>query len=151
MLPGWYGFASGVKAANISINRLSDMAKGWGFMDTFLANMEIALAQSDMTMASAYAGLAPERAHAERIYGVIQSEWKATEDLILTVRGETSLLQSQPDLAASIALSKPCLDPLNRLQIELLSRRRRGENSEAVQLGIQLTLNGIAAALRNTG
>jgi phosphoenolpyruvate carboxylase len=151
MLPGWYGFASGVKAANISINQLSDMAQGWGFMDTFLANMEIALAQSDMAMASAYAGLAPDRAQAERIYGVIHREWKATEDLILKVRGETSLLQSQPDLAASIALSKPCLDPLNRLQIELLSRRRRGENSEAVQLGIQLTLNGIAAALRNTG
>jgi phosphoenolpyruvate carboxylase len=151
MLPGWYGFAAGVKRAGTGINQLQDMAGSWGFLDTFLDNMAVALAQSDMVIAKAYAGLATDKAAAERIFAKIAKEWEDAQSLILKVRGSTGLLDNQSELAASIALSRPCLDPLNRLQIELLSRRRRGEASDSIQLWIQLTLNGIAAALRNTG
>ncbi len=151
MLPGWYGFAAGVKQAGTSVNQLQDMAGSWGFLDTFLANMAVALAQSDMAIAKAYAGLAPDKAAAERIFAKIAKEWEEANALILAIRSTTGLLDDQTELAASIALSRPYLDPLNRLQIELLSRRRRGETGDSIQLGIQLTLNGIAAALRNTG
>ena len=143
--------AAGVKQAGTSVNQLQDMAGSWGFLDTFLANMAVALAQSDMDIAKAYAGLAPDKAAAERIFAKIAKEWAEANALLLAIRGTTGLLDDQTELAASIALSRPCLDPLNRLQIELLSRRRRGETSDSIQLGIQLTLNGIAAALRNTG
>ena len=151
MLPGWYGFASGVDRAGVSINQLQDMAGTWSFLDTFLANMAVALAQSDMEIAKAYAELSPDRDAANRIFAQIAKEWDQAQALILNIRGMTGLLDDQAELAASIALSRPCLDPLNRLQIELLSRRRRGETGSSIQLGIQLTLNGIAAALRNTG
>jgi phosphoenolpyruvate carboxylase len=151
MLPGWYGFASGVERAGVSISQLQDMAGNWGFLDTFLANMAVALAQSDMEIAKAYAALSPDRGAADRIFAQIAKEWDQANALILSIRGMTGLLDDQTELAASIALSRPCLDPLNRLQIELLSRRRRGETGSSIQLGIQLTLNGIAAALRNTG
>ena len=97
------------------------------------------------------ADLSPDRSAAERIFAQIAKEWDQAQALILQIRGMTGLLDDQQELAESIALARPCLDPLNRLQIELLSRRRRGENSTSIQLGIQLTLNGIAAALRNTG
>jgi phosphoenolpyruvate carboxylase len=151
MLPGWYGFASGVERAGVSISQLQDMAGNWGFLDTFLANMAVALAQSDMEIAKAYAALSPDRGAADRIFAQIAKEWDQANALILSIRSMTGLLDDQTELAASIALSRPCLDPLNRLQIELLSRRRRGETGSSIQLGIQLTLNGIAAALRNTG
>jgi phosphoenolpyruvate carboxylase len=151
MLPGWFGFAAGVRASKADIGILRDMATGWPFFETLLSNMEVALAQSDMDIASAYAGLVPDAALAKRIFGIIRDEWAAARDLVLEIKQTSALLESQPDLADSVALSRPYLEPLNYLQVELLSRRRAGESGEQIQLGIQLTVNGIAAGLRNTG
>ncbi|HVZ98931.1 MAG TPA: phosphoenolpyruvate carboxylase [Caulobacterales bacterium] len=151
MLPGWFGFASGVRNAKADIAVLREMAERWPFFETMLSNMEVALAQSDMEIAAGYVGLVPDADLAERIFVVIRDEWRAARDLVLEIKQSAFLLESQPEFADSVALSKPYLEPLNHLQVELLSRRRRGETGEQIQLGIQLTVNGIAAGLRNTG
>jgi phosphoenolpyruvate carboxylase len=151
MIPGWYGFASSVRAAKPDIAVLRAMASEWPFFETLLSNMEFALAQSDMEIAAGYAALAPDQKAAARAFGLIRDEWGAVRDLVLEIKRADTLLGSQPELAESVALSRPILAPLNHLQIELLSRRRRGETGEQIELGIQLTVNGIAAGLRNTG
>jgi phosphoenolpyruvate carboxylase len=151
MLPGWYGFAGGVKGAELDIAVLRDMAARWPFFETLLSNMEVALAQSDMKIAVGYAALCPDKDLAKLLFGRIRDEWSAARDIVLEIKQTTDLLALQPELADSVALSRPFLEPLNYLQIEFLSRRRGGETSEQIQLGIQLTVNGIAAGLRNTG
>ncbi|MFN3228597.1 MAG: phosphoenolpyruvate carboxylase [Asticcacaulis sp.] len=151
MLPGWYGFASGVKAAGIPVSQLTDMTQSWPFFTSFLENIEAALAQSDMAIAADYAELVPDQGMAQRIYGRIRDEWSQTRDLILSIRGADTLLSTQPDMAQALMLAQPYLVPLNALQVELMARRRRGNSSKALQLALQMTLNGIAASLRNTG
>jgi len=151
MIPGWYGFASGVRAAKAEIGVLREMVAAWPFFETLVSNMEVALAQSDMTIAAGYAKLAPNEPWAKAAFESIRDEWARARDLVLDIKDSGDLLESQPELAASVALSRPILASLNYLQIELLSRRRAGEAGEQIQLGIQLTVNGIAAGLRNTG
>jgi phosphoenolpyruvate carboxylase len=130
---------------------LKAMAQEWPFFETLISNMEVALAQSDMEIAAGYAALCPDKALATRTFALIRDEWQAARDVVLEVKESANLLDSQPELADSIALARRYLEALNALQIELLSRRRRGESGEHIQLGIQLTLNGISAGLRNTG
>ena len=151
MLPGWYGFASGVERADLSVQQLQDLAGDFDFFASLLSNMELALAQSHMGIAARYMALSQDPANASRIFATIQREHEAATGLALAVRGGTSLLDNQPELAESVALAGLSVDPLNHLQLELLSRRRRGDQDEAVRLAIQLTVAGIAAGLRNTG
>ena len=151
MLPGWFGFAGGVDQAKPDLLALRDMVEEWPFFETLISNMEVALAQSDMNIASHYAALCPDKKLAKTIFGRIENEWKAARDLVLSIKNISSLLELQPDLADSVSLSRPFLEPLNFLQVEFLSRRRAGESGEQIQLGVQLTVNGIAAGLRNTG
>ncbi len=151
MLPGWYGFAAGVERAGLSVGQLQDLAGGFDFFASLLSNMELALAQSHMDIAARYVALSPDPANASRIFETIKVEHEAARRLALTIRGGTSLLDNQPELAESVALAGLSVDPLNHLQLELLSRRRGGDQDEAVRLAIQLTVAGIAAGLRNTG
>ncbi|WP_419251625.1 phosphoenolpyruvate carboxylase [Caulobacter sp. ErkDOM-YI] len=151
MLPGWYGFASGVERAGLSVQQLQDLAGGFDFFASLLSNMELALAQSHMGIAAHYVALSTDPANATRIFETIKAEHEAAQRLALTIRGGTSLLDNQPELAESVALAGLSVDPLNHLQLELLSRRRGGDLDEAVRLAIQLTVAGIAAGLRNTG
>ncbi|OYX72685.1 MAG: phosphoenolpyruvate carboxylase [Caulobacter sp. 32-67-35] len=151
MLPGWYGFAAGVERAGLSVQQLQDLAGGFDFFASLLSNMELALAQSHMDIAARYVALSSDPANATRIFETIKVEHEAARRLALTIRGGTSLLDNQPELAESVALAGLSVDPLNHLQLELLSRRRGGDQDEAVRLAIQLTVAGIAAGLRNTG
>jgi phosphoenolpyruvate carboxylase len=151
MLPGWYGFASGVERAKLSVGQLQDLAGGFDFFASLLSNMELALAQSHMGIAAQYVALSQDPANANRIFETIKREHDAARSLALEIRGGTSLLDNQPELAESVALAGLSVDPLNHLQLELLSRRRGGDQDEAVRLAIQLTVAGIAAGLRNTG
>jgi len=151
MLPGWYGFAAGVERAGLSVQQLQDLAGDFDFFASLLSNMELALAQSHMGIAARYMALSQDPANAERIFATIQREHEAASGLALAIRGGTALLDNQPELAESVALAGLSVDPLNHLQLELLSRRRRGDQDEAVRLAIQLTVAGIAAGLRNTG
>ncbi|MDB5455389.1 MAG: phosphoenolpyruvate carboxylase [Caulobacter sp.] len=151
MLPGWYGFASGVARAGLSTAQLQDLAGDFDFFASMLSNMELALAQSHMGIAARYVALAPDQAAAQRIFEAIKVEHAAASALALAVRDGASLLDNQPELAESVALAGLSVDPLNHLQLELLARRRGGDQDEEVRLAIQLTVAGIAAGLRNTG
>jgi phosphoenolpyruvate carboxylase len=151
MLPGWYGFASGVERAGLSTGQLQDLASGFDFFGALLSNMELALAQSHMGIAARYRDLSPNKADAQRIFDAIQREHDSARRIALAIRGGSALLDNQPELAESVALAGLSVDPLNHLQLELLARRRAGDQDENVRLAIQLTVAGIAAGLRNTG
>jgi phosphoenolpyruvate carboxylase len=151
MLPGWYGFASGVERAGLSTGQLQDLAGGFDFFGALLSNMELALAQSHMGIAARYKDLSPDKADAQRIYDTIHREHDKASQIALAIRGGSALLDNQPELSESVALAGLSVDPLNHLQLELLARRRAGDQDENVRLAIQLTVAGIAAGLRNTG
>ena len=151
MLPGWYGFGSAVAKAGVSLDQLRDMHAAWPFLSSAIANMEMVLAKGDMAIAGRYAGLVPDRALADHIFGGIRAEWDRTVETVLAITGQSALLDDNPDLAAVIRSRSPYIDPLNHLQIELIRRRRAGDGDQAVLDGIHLTINGVAAGLRNTG
>lgn len=150
MLPGWYGFAAGVREAGVTDAELQEMVK-WDFFDVFLANMEMGMAKADMGVAESYVALATEPEEAKRIFATIRAEFDDTVALILRIRGATTLLSTHDRLRGQIERSKPVLDALNRLQVHLIGRLRSGNDHKLVQLAAQLTVNGISAALRNTG
>ena len=151
MLPGWYGFGSAVESAGVPMETLAELYETWPFFSSALANMEMVLVKGDMAIAGRYAGLVEDRALADSVFGRIRAEWDRTNAALLKITGQTALLDKNPDLAAAIRSRLPYIDPLNHLQIELIRRRRRGDDDEAVKEGIHLTINGIAAGLRNTG
>lgn len=150
MLPGWYGtgeaFASfGDKAL------LADMAEGWPFFAALLGNMEMVLAKSDMGIAARYAELAGDVDGHEAIFTTIRDGWNRAHDGLLAITGQSRLLEKNPALETSIRLRLPYIEPLNLLQIELMKRHRAGETDPRIAEGIQLTINAIATALRNSG
>jgi len=151
MLPGWYGFAGGADRAGLSVARLAELAGHFDFFAALLSNMELALAQSDMAIAGRYARLAGDVAAAPAIMDAIRREHDRAVELALAIRGGARLLDDRPDLAESIELAAQAVDPLNHLQLELLSRRRAGDDDDQLRLAIQLTVAGVAAGLRNTG
>jgi phosphoenolpyruvate carboxylase len=151
MLPGWYGFGSAVADGGVPIEALQELYQRWPFFSSTLANMEMVLAKSDMAIAERYAGLVEDRALADAVFGKIRSEWDRTTNVLLSITGQSALLEKDPDLAAIIRSRLPYIDPLNHLQIEFIRRRRLGDDNEAVREGVHLTINGIAAGLRNTG
>jgi phosphoenolpyruvate carboxylase len=152
MVPGWYGFGSAVKNSGVPMQALRDMHQAWPFFATTLDNMEMVLAKADLGIASRYAGLVQDEALAETVFRHIRAEWDLTLEALLAITGQGALLEKNPDLAAMIRSRLPYIDPLNHLQIELLRRLRTGDGDPAeVREGIHLTINGIAAGLRNTG
>jgi len=118
MLPAWYGVASGVQEAGVSLDCLQDMLRRWDWFGSVLSNMELALAQSDMGVAERYAALSPDGAAAERIFGRIREEHAGAVALALSIRGGTRLLDDRPDLLASVELGRAYAAPLNALQLE---------------------------------
>jgi len=151
MLPGWYGFGSAVAAAGLPPEQLQELHRNWPFFATTLANMEMVLAKADIAIAKRYSGLVEDRALADGIFGQIGAEWERTTAALLSITGQSSLLENNPDLAAIIRSRLPYIDPLNHLQIELIRRRRAGEDTPEVREGIHLAINGVAAGLRNSG
>ena len=150
MLPGWYGVGAALQAYP-DPGLLREMRASWPFFQAALDNLEMVLAKSDMAIAARYATLVQDRALGDRIFGRIRDAWSATHDGLLAVTGQTRLLEKNPLLDASIRLRLPYIDPLNLLQVELLKRHRAGEKDERVREGIQLSINAVATALRNSG
>jgi len=155
MLPGWYGFGTAVEAwcaqRPDGMDILREMYREWLFFRTVTANMEMVLAKSDLAVASRYADLVPDAALRDAVFGRIRDEWQRTVRAVQAITGQESLLAENPLLARSIRDRLPYLDPLNHLQLELLRRHRGGQSDDRVQRGIHLTINGIAAGLRNSG
>jgi phosphoenolpyruvate carboxylase len=150
MLPGWYGVGAAIEAFEDK-GLLREMAMGWPFFASALANMEMVLAKSDMDIAAHYAALVEDAELRDGIFDRIRDGWKATHDGLLTVTRQTRLLEKHPGLETSIRLRLPYIEPLNLLQVELLKRHRRGEDDPRIGEGILLSINAIATALRNSG
>jgi len=156
MLPGWYGFGSAVKAWTAArpgdgLARLQAMHDDWPFFRTTLSNMDMVLAKSDIAIASRYAELVTDAELSQSIFSRLRQEWQASIEAVLAVTRQQTLLESNPLLARSIRNRFPYIDPLNHVQIELLRRHRAGDSDPGVVQGIHLSINGIAAGLRNSG
>jgi phosphoenolpyruvate carboxylase len=150
MLPGWYGVGHALGDYK-DLGLLKDMQGAWPFFQTMLDNLEMVLAKSDMEIAQRYAGLVEDQDAAQAIFGRIRDDWHRTRDRLLEVTGQSRLLERHPQLDASIRLRLPYIEPLNLLQVELLRRHRAGEEDPRIAEGLQLSLNAIATALRNSG
>jgi phosphoenolpyruvate carboxylase len=156
MLPGWYGFGTAVeklvgREGKHAIARLKEMHANWPFMQALLSNMDMLLSKCDLGIASRYAELVEDERLREEIFGRIQREWELTVRHLLAITGQRELLETNPSLARSFRNRSPYVDPLNHLQVTLLRRLRGGEDDEVVRRAIMLTINGIAAGLRNSG
>jgi phosphoenolpyruvate carboxylase len=158
-LPGWYGFGTAVEAwlaekpeaRDERIATLHDMHRRWPFFRSMLSNMSMVLAKTDLAIASRYADLVTDAAVREAIYPRLAAEHRRTVHWLLQVTGQSGLLDDNPTLARSIRNRFPYLDPLNHVQIELLRRYRAGQTDVRTKRGIHLTINGLAAGLRNSG
>jgi phosphoenolpyruvate carboxylase len=156
MLPGWYGFGAAVKAwlaanPDKGMVQLQAMYRDWPFFTTLLSNMDMVLAKSDIAIASRYAELVEDKVLSAAIFARLRAEWQDSIDALLAIMGQQTLLERNPLLMRSIRNRFPYLDPLNHVQIELLKRHRAGDTDRSVVQGIHLTINGIAAGLRNSG
>jgi phosphoenolpyruvate carboxylase len=159
MLPGWYGFGSAFNAyqekrGGKGLPLLQRMYREWGFFRTLLANMDMLLAKTDIALAERYAGLVQDPVLRETIFARLKQELQTTIAALLAITGQRGLLESAPLLQRSLRNRYPYLDPLNHLQVELLRRYRSGppwSDDKRVQSGIHLTINGVAAGLRNSG
>jgi phosphoenolpyruvate carboxylase len=155
-LPGWYGFGSAVEAWLASggperLDSLRRMNAEWPFFRTLLSNMDMVLAKADLAIGRRYAGLVPDRDLAGRVFSAIEAEWGRTVEALRAITGEEERLADNPALARSIGHRFAYIAPLNHLQVELLRRWRAGETDEKAQRGILISINGVAAGLRNTG
>ena len=150
MLPGWYGVGQALKAFPDK-GLLREMVEGWPFLRATLANMEMVLAKSDLAVSERYVALVEDQAMATAIFARIRDGWSLAHDGLLSATRQTRLLEKSPALENSIRLRLPYIEPLNHLQIELLKRHRAGEDDPRVREGIELSINAIATALRNSG
>ncbi|MDR8728754.1 phosphoenolpyruvate carboxylase [Burkholderia pseudomultivorans] len=161
LLTGWYGFGSAVSAyldgAGDEAERgkrlalLKKMNKTWPFFANLLSNMDMVLAKTDLAVASRYAQLVADRKLRKHVFERIVAEWERTSQALAEITGHEGRLATNPLLARSIKNRFPYLDPLNHLQVELIKRHRAGDTNARLRRGIHLTINGIAAGLRNTG
>jgi phosphoenolpyruvate carboxylase len=156
MLPGWFGFGTAVSEwlaarPQDGLATLQAMFDEWPFFHTLLSNMDMVLAKSDIAIASRYADLVGDADLRQVIFQRLRGEWETSVRLLLAITRQEALLDRNPMLARSIRNRFPYLDPLNHVQIELLKRHRAGDADERVVHGIHLTINGIAAGLRNSG
>jgi phosphoenolpyruvate carboxylase len=149
MLPGWYGVGQALRGADMGL--LREMLAAWPFFRATVDNLEMVLSKSDMGIAARYLTLVEDPALGESLFVRIRDMWLTTQECVLTITGQGRLLENHPALDASIRLRLPYIEPLNLLQVELLKRHRAGESDPRVREGIQLSINAIATALRNSG
>ena len=160
-LPGWYGFGSAIESMladggtpakrKEATQLLQKMVKEWPFFRTLLSNMDMVLAKSDLALASRYSELVTDARLRKKIFSAIEAEWHRTVSALALITGEKHLLADNASLQRSIRHRFPYIDPLHHLQVELIRRYRDGQADERAQRGIHISINGIAAGLRNTG
>jgi len=163
-LPGWFGFGSAVEQflnpqqdktpAKVQKQRLAmlqHMEQQWPFFKTLLSNLDMVLAKSDLALATRYAELVADKKLRKKIFTAIEQEWHRTSHALELITGEKERLAHNPSLQRSIRHRFPYIDPLHHLQVELVRRYRAGQTDERIKRGIHISINGIAAGLRNTG
>jgi len=157
-LPGWYGLGTALSrfTSHAHSSILSDMYAQWPFLRAVLDNAEMSLLKADMGIAQLYSALVPDRGLADTLFARICAEYDRTRQAILAVTGHSELMDPDPVIQRSIQLRNPYVDPLNYIQIEMLRRLRAlpdpdGPDADELREVVVLTINGIAAGLRNTG
>jgi phosphoenolpyruvate carboxylase len=160
-LPGWYGFGAAIEqwlnqdgspaSRKEALRLLQKMYQQWPFFRTLLSNMDMVLAKSDLALASRYAELVSDARLRKKIFTAIEAEWHRTAQALVLITGEKHRLAGNTALQRSIRHRFPYIDPLHHLQVELVRRYRAGQTDQRVQTGIHISINGIAAGLRNTG
>ena len=154
-LPGWYGFGSSLLAIEEQ-KILREMYQGWLLFKTMIDNTEMSLIKADMDIASLYVDLVPDKNMGRHFYSIILDEYKRTRDAVLSISGHLNLLDAEPITQNAVLVRNPYVDPLNYVQVEMLGRLRalpdpEGEEAQAIREVVTITINGIAAGLRNTG
>jgi phosphoenolpyruvate carboxylase len=167
-LPGWYGFGAAVEAfmavpvvgtskaagkdsQKVKLALLQQMYRQWPFFRTLLSNMDMVMAKSDLALASLYSELVGDVRLRKKIFSTIEAEWHRTASALAVITGDKQRLANNAALQRSMRHRFPYIDPLHHLQVELVRRYRAGQSDERVQRGIHISINGIAAGLRNTG
>jgi phosphoenolpyruvate carboxylase len=150
MLPGWFGAGQALSQFKDRA-LLREMSEAWPFFRTTLDNMEMVLAKTDLQISRHYLQLVEDQASGQEIFERVRAAWEQTHDCLLEITGQSRLLENNPQLDASIRLRVPYIEPLNLLQVELIKRFRAGETDPRIQEGIQLSINAVATALRNSG
>ncbi len=161
-LPGWFGFGSAVEAflnppaasAKLKKQRLAllqQMQKQWPFFSSLLSNMDMVMAKGDLALASRYAELVEDKQLRKKIFSAIEAEWHLTAQALELITGDKERLSHNAALQRSIRHRFPYIDPLHHLQVELVRRFRAGQSDDRLKRGIHISINGIAAGLRNTG
>jgi len=159
LVPAWFGVGFAVEQylgemSAPSADRqalLRTMAKEFPLFIDLIRNVEMALGKVDLATARLYSALVPDAALRERIYDMFEAEFHRSVRAVLAVTGQKELLQSNQVLARSIKLRNPYVDPMHLIQVDMLRRKRAGENTPEVNRAIAATISGISAGLRNTG
>jgi len=150
--------AKGHKASTPKARRelLQRMHQQWPFFSTLLSNMDMVLAKSDLALASRYAELVTDAKLRKKVFAAIEAEWHRTNEALTLITGDQQRLMDNAALQRSMSHRFPYIDPLHHLQVELVRRHRQASQKgdavdERVKRGIHISINGIAAGLRNTG
>jgi phosphoenolpyruvate carboxylase len=154
-LPGWFGLGSALLSIDDK-DLLRDMYSGWLLFKTMLDNTEMSLIKADMDIASLYVDLVPDREMGRQFFEIILDEYKRTRDAVLSISRHVNLLDAEPVTQTAVQLRNPYVDPLNYVQVEMLRRLRalsdpESDAARSIREVITITINGIAAGLRNTG
>lgn len=155
VLPAWFGVGHALewflsqKPDNAQL--LQEMMQGFPLFSVLIQNTETGLAKADFMVARLYAELVEDVELRDRVYGMLEAEYHRTVDSVLLVSGQSRLLENNPVLAHSIRLRNPYVDPMSFMQIELIRRKRAGEENDELNYALAATINGIASGLRNTG
>jgi phosphoenolpyruvate carboxylase len=153
MLPGWYGFGTAAAKMN-EMGRADELTALYAqsrFFRTVISNLEMVLAKTDLDIARHYADMVEDQDLANAIFARIEAEYESTHAIVLALTGQKTLLEHNPGLAESIRLRLPYIDALNLLQLDLLRRRRSGEDDSETMAAIHMSINGVSAGLRNSG
>lgn len=153
LIPAWYGVASGLSVLASragGLDMLRKMYRHWPFFQAMIDNLQMALAKSDLHIARQYAELVEDGRLREAVFALVAEEYRRTRRLVLAVTGQKEVLENEPVLAQSIKLRNPYVDPLSYLQVRFLKEWRRDPRPE-LDFPLLITINGIAAGLRNTG
>jgi phosphoenolpyruvate carboxylase len=157
LLPGWFAAGSGLQAymqeEPKQLKQLQEMYESWPFFKSTIDNLQMALAKADLVIAKEYSTLVEEDKVQQKLFSWILDEYEKTRDLVLQITQQQDILDQTPVIQESIRLRNPYVDPLSYIQVQLLAELRRSDESDSDELlrQVLLTINGIAAGLRNTG
>jgi phosphoenolpyruvate carboxylase len=151
VVPGWFGLGSGLRAArDAGYGPVLDEMRRWAFFANLLGNVEMTLAKTDLRIASYYVSTLVEPGLQE-VFQRIRAEHQRTLEEVLTLTGNAVLLEGHPVLRHTLSVRNGYLEPLHHLQVELLAQRRRSSGDDDLERALLLTINGIAAGMKNTG